>query len=245
MQEKAEKRWEWTRVCVLGCALFLLLALPRDTSTQSGSGEINRKKTLLVGTWQKREITYLFEDEVTLSVTRLGGGPSGYIRSRYTWAALGMHDCFTFRKDPADSLSQQVVLVGEVADSTAVLALGTPFVRSGTGSGLTGTWNHVEHLIRIEWTIGQDTVEYRKMVFNADAGRETVVEEYRGTWRRAEGRYEPGSFTVNFPENGQAIVLPMVYRDLMYLFDLSPGKSLFTRGKGKPDERLTKNSRRT
>jgi hypothetical protein len=86
-------------------------------------------------------------------------------------------------------------------------------------------------------------VEYRKTVFDFATGREAVVEEYRGVWKRAEGRYEPGSCEVTFGESGQSIVLPLVYRDMMYLFDLSPGKSLFIRGKAKPPAgaRLTRN----
>jgi hypothetical protein len=238
---------EMKRAFILACALFILLALASALFTQPDPENTNRKKGFLIGTWQKRGVTYVFEDAATLSVTRLGGGKSGFIRCPYTWFALGMHECISFQKDPADNLSLQVILVGEVTDSTAVLALGTPFIRSGPGGGLTGTWKHAEHLTRIEWTFGLDTVEYRKIVFDLSTGRETTVEEYQGQWRLAEKKYEPGSYEVTFGENKRATVLPIVYRDVMYLFDLSPGKSFFKRVKGKPlkDERLTRNDQKT
>lgn len=243
MQGTAEKRTGWRRARILPCALFILLLLTSGPSAQTGPGYTTRKKERLVGAWNQRGLTYTFEDATTLNVTRLDGGPGGYIRGQYTWFTLGIHDCISFRKDPADSLSLQVVLIGEVTDSTAVLALGAPFVRSVPGRGLQGTWNHTENLTRIEWSFGSDTVEYRKTVFDFATGREAVVEEYRGVWKRAEGRYEPGSCEVTFGESGQSIVLPLVYRDMMYLFDLSPGKSLFIRGKAKPPAgaRLTRN----
>lgn len=242
MKNRTERENGWKRACVLICAFFLLAGISSGLSAQHSPEDSTKKRERLTGEWNKSGLSYTFEDTAALTVTRLEGRPGEQIRGPYAWFTLGTHDCFSFRKNPADSLSLHVVLVGEVTDSTAVLALGVPFVRSGTGFGLQGTWNHAETLTRIEWAFGDSTVIYRKFAFDILTGREAIAEEHRGTWKRAGTGYEPGSCEVMFGGNDRAVVLPMVYRDMMYLFDLSPGKSLFIRGRSKPPtgERLTK-----
>jgi hypothetical protein len=242
MQRRTPTETRRKRASVFLLAWFVLAVMPAGFSAQPGYETPAAKKALLVGTWTKRGLTYAFEDTVSLSLSRRESGPERTIRGSYSWLSLGTHTCISFLKNPSDSLSQQVVLVGEMNDSTAVLAIGMPFVRSGTGSGLTGTWNHAEIMTRIEWTFGANTVEYRKFAVDVSTGHETVAEEHKGTWSHAGTGAEPGSYEIAFGGNDRAVVLPMVYRDMMYLFDLSSGKSLFAREKAAPPagERLTR-----
>ena len=198
-------------------------------NTQSSSDGGREKHSRIIGTWTKRGLIYRFDADSTLTITKLGGGPSGYLHTPFRWFSMGTHDCITFRRDPSDSLSLEVFLVGTVTDTTAVLALGTPFIRSGEGRGVPGTWKHMDHFTKIEWIFSPETVSYRKSKFAIDTGNETTVEEYSGTWARADGRREPGTFVLSFGGGSRVFVLPIVHRDMMYLFDVSPGKSVFTR----------------
>jgi hypothetical protein len=218
-------------LCVL-CALFLFSG---STSTQQGPGDVNSKKSLLIGTWIQGGLSYTFEDTSMLSVIGPSGGLAESIRTPYRWMKLGVHDCIVFQSNPPDSLSLQVVLVGEVGETEAVLALGVPFAREGKGTGLLGTWCHAERQTCMRWTIGPEDALYSESVCDIAEGSEKMIERHRGKWLNAPEYAEPGSFILDFGKIGQATVLPVVYLDMMYLFDLSKGKSLFTRMKHTAD----------
>ncbi len=228
------------RAAITAAVFFAITAA--GITTLSPTGDTSAKKSQIIGTWTKRGFTYRFDADSTVTVTKIGGGPSGYLRSPYRWFNMGTHDCVSFRRDPSDSLSLEVLLVGNVTDSTAVLALGTPFVRSGEGHGIPGSWKHMDHFTKIEWIFSPETVSYRKSMFSIDTGYERTVEEYSGPWTRAEGNREPGTFILAFGGGSRTFVLPIVHRDMMYLFDVSPGKSVFMRARPvlQPDTLSTK-----
>jgi copper chaperone CopZ len=136
------------------------------------------------------------------------------------------------KKTATIELSKEIndeVLIGAVTDSRAVIALGTPFLRTERGRGVPGTWKHLDRLSRMEWKFGPDTAEYRRTRLNLKTGEEELAESRAGTYRAASEKYEDGSFLLSFRDGSQAVVLPIVYRNLMYLFDLTPAKSLFSR----------------
>lgn len=194
---------------------------------QSPGVEIT-KRDLLMGTWKGGGCAYRIDPDGTMRIQRIGA-PADTLRTRYAWFRMGNHDCITMHREDGDSLSLQVLLIGEVTDSRAVIALGSPFLRVETGKGITGTWKHLEHLSRMEWKLGPGTVEYRRTVVNPKTGEEQPAESRKGTFIPASGKYEDGSLQLSFDDGARAVVLPIVYRNLMYLFDLSPGKSLFSR----------------
>lgn len=215
------------RALAIAAAMLVCTAAGINTqSTQVGGQE---KKIALIGTWTKRGLTYRFDADSTLTIMKPGGGPSRYLRTSYRWFSMGTHNCIMFRRDPTDSLSTEVLLVGAVTDTSAVLALGTPFVRSGEGRGLPGSWKHMDPFTRIEWVFSPETVSYRKSKIAIDTGLESTIEEYSGTWERADAKREPGTFAISFGGGSRTFVLPVVHRNIMYLFDVGPGKSVFTR----------------
>jgi hypothetical protein len=154
--------------------------------------------------------------------------PGQVVNGSYSWFRLGEHDCIAFRKAIPGENDLEILLMGEMSDSTAIIALGTPFVRADSSRGLSGLWKHMEQCERMEWRFGPDTAEYRNTVFEPLTGTERMREERAGTLVKGEDN-EPGSFTVHFRDGKRATILPIIYRDIMYLFDLSPGKSYFVR----------------
>ncbi|MHB9030252.1 MAG: hypothetical protein ACYC9O_15910 [Candidatus Latescibacterota bacterium] len=209
--------------------LFLLMvfAAAPDISVQTWSSGSLEKQRLLPGVWHRRGFVYTFADSAAVQVRRTDV-PGQTVYGRYSWFRMGEHDCIIFRKGNAGENALEVILIGEISDSTAVIALGTPFVRADSSRGLTGLWKHLDRFERMEWRFGSDNAEYRKTVVEPLTGQERVVEERAGALVKGEDS-EPGNFTVSFRDGKRATVLPVIYRDMMYLFDLSPGKSYFVR----------------
>jgi hypothetical protein len=206
--------------------LFIFSALP-PVSPQTGNFVSPDKQKLLPGVWQRRGFVYTFADSVTVQIRRKD--ISGQMVSgSYSWFRLGEHDCIAFRKTKAEKKNLEIILVGEISDSTAVIALGTPFVRADSSRGLTGLWKHLDSCERMEWRFGPDTAEYRKTVYEPLTGKERVMEERTGVLLRG-GDSGRGTISIHFRDGKRAAVLPVIYRDMMYLFDLSPGKSYFVR----------------
>lgn len=211
------------------CLILLIPTIVPGTATEPASVAFDAKRNLLAGTWKGGVCTYSFEAGDVLRVLRNDCASSDSLRCRYSWFRMGSHDCIALQPDEADNLSLQVLLIGETTESIAVIALGTPFVRIEGGEGINGIWKHMEPFTRVEWKLGVDTVEYRYTFIDPVTGREQVREVRNGVYRRANDRYEEGSLEVVFRDGNRAVVLPVVYKDMMYLFDLSPAKSLFGR----------------
>ena len=147
-------------IALLAAGLVFFLSV-EILSTQSTGDDASGKKILLPGMWLKHGFAYHFEDDGTVTALNLGAPPS-QIRSPYSWITMGSHSCIAFRKNPADSLSIEVLLVGEMTDSTAVLALGTPFVRAAGGI--------VGELEQVEVVFGVVHDEQRGLFVRADLG---------------------------------------------------------------------------
>lgn len=202
--------------------------LPASAPSPPPSGTAMSKRNLLAGTWRGGGCTYRIDSDGMVRIQRIGV-PGDSLRGRYAWFRMGDHDCISMQRENGDSLSLQVMLIGEVTDSRAVIALGTPFMRMERGKGIPGPWKHVDRLSRMEWKFGSETVEYRRTRINLQTGEEQVLESRAGSYHGANENYEDGSFQLSFQDGSGAVVLPIVYRNLMYLFDLTPVKSLFTR----------------
>ncbi len=196
--------------------------------TEPSPGEATPKHELLTGTWSGGGCTYRIDPGGMLWIQRIGA-PSDTLRGRYSWFRMGKHDCISMQREGGDILSLQVLLIGEVTESRAVIALGTPFMRAEKGKGIPGVWQHLDRLSRMEWKFGAETAEYRRTIYSPRPGGEQRVESRTGVYREASGKYEEGSFQLSFEDGSRAVILPIVYRNLMYVFDLSPAKSLFSR----------------
>jgi hypothetical protein len=200
--------------------------------SQSGIESTAKKKNALLGNWRLSDFYYTFEDTVTMRAVKSDVKVHLSNRYRYRWIKMGMHDSILFEKDASDSLSAHILLIGEVTDSTAVLSLGAPFIRRDAGENLFGNWRYTQNLTRMEWTFYADSLEYRETVLDLSTGYERIIESSRGSYRRnTDSEAEAGSCAVVFQNGKRAVILPIVYKNLMYLFDLSPRKSFFVRVK--------------
>ncbi len=79
----------------------------------------------------------------------------------------------------------------------------------------------------VQWNIGEATIDYSQVVLDLSTGEFKTVEERQGTYIRANRRYDAGRFYIDFQDGKKAVVLPIIYKDIMYMFDLSPRNSLF------------------
>ncbi len=200
--------------------------------SQTGIEITAQKKTSLIGNWQLSNFYYVFDDSVTMRAVKSDGKVLLSNRYRSRWLKMGTHDCILFEKDASDSLSASILLVGGVTDSTAVLSLGAPFIRKDAGANLFGVWRYTRNLTRIEWTFDPDSLEYRETVLDLSTGYERIIESSRGSYHlNTDSQAEAGSCAVVFQNGKSAVILPIVYKNLMYIFDLSPRKSLFVRVK--------------
>ncbi len=203
----------------------------RENFTQTGAPPAHVKRQLLPGAWHRRGFSYMFADSGIFEARRTGS-PDQSLKGEYVWFRLGGHDCIAFRnKRPGDDFLE-IFLIGRVTDSSAIIALGTPFIRADSSRGLAGLWKHQASHCRIEWRFGPGTASYRKTEFDSLSGSERITEERSGSYSKSDDP-EPGSFTVLFDDGNLSSVLPVVHRDMMCLFDLSPAKSLFSRGMDK------------
>jgi len=209
-------------------AILCVFLSARENFTETVASQSLMKRSLMPGVWHRQGFSYMFADTGVFEA-RSAGSDDQSLKGEYAWFRLGGHDCIAFRnKRPGDDIFE-VFLIGRVTDSSAIIALGTPFVRADSSRGLAGLWKHPASRGRIDWRFGPGTVSYRKTEFEPLSGRERVREERSGSYSKSDDP-EPGSFTVFFDDGNQSSVLPIVHRDMMYLFDLSPSKSLFSRG---------------
>jgi hypothetical protein len=214
---------------VLFTFVFFFLVCAPAIFSQSGENT-NQKKKSLPGTWKLHDFTYVFESSGAMKAGKRDGKVQLSNQYHYRWIKMGMHDCLIFEKDSADSLSAHIMLVGEVTDSTAVLSLAAPFIRKDPGENLCGSWKYAQNMTRIEWTFGPDSLEYRETLLDLFTGYERIIESSRGSYSNlSDSSTEAGSYEVTFQNGKSAVILPVVYKNLMYLFDLSRRKSFFVR----------------
>ncbi|MFC1528341.1 hypothetical protein ACFL5B_00375, partial [Candidatus Latescibacterota bacterium] len=152
---------------------------------------------------------------------------------KYTYEKLGLFSLIRFGKDLSDSTDFNFLFVDEVTDSTAIFAYGTPFVRADSSSGLFGTWKYVKDLKTISITIRANTIDYRETRMDYKTGIINTIEERQGRLEVRKGRFR-GQFTIHFSDNTTSTVVPLLYNNIMYLYDISPRKSMFLRAKQTP-----------
>ena len=216
-------------------AIFLFISTTvilsgiKAPGTPETPGEI---KDAIIGSWIHRDFYYVFQDSV-LTAIKIEGEPKGYKTFRYTMESLGAHVLFRYGKDLIDSTDNDFLLVNDVTDSTAVFAIATPFVRADSSRSLTGTWKYVKNLNAIVLTIGTGTIDYFELYPDKITGQTQTAVELHGKYRPGKGKYT-GRLYINFDDGTKTTLFPVIFGDLMYLFDLGPRKSMFLKTEKAP-----------
>lgn len=186
----------------------------------------------ILGGWVNDGEYYAFSPDSTMRrvVTRARALSYGMYRFEPVPAADGAAtSLYRIGRDlsAADGISYLFYKVQN--DTTAIIARGMSFVRADSGDGLRGTWVHMEEFTVFTWQFGTEMVTYRQEDLDLSTGALTTVENRSGTYRIGRRSADTGWFYLDFPGSPQVIVFPMVYRDAMVLFDLTPYRSVYVR----------------
>ena len=201
----------------------------------AGAEVVSIEESGIAGSWvNNHEFYYSFDDQGVMKIANLVSAPAYYNSFRFEVMFMGGNEFVRYGKDLADSTSVAYLLIDDVEDSTAVLAYGKPFVRDGAGEGLYGTWKHVGDVTVVQWIIGPETIVYRDAEFDFGAGGLVVTEEHTGTYVRRKRGGNAGRFNIRFDNGMKATVMPIMYDDVLYMFDLNPSWSQFTSAENAP-----------
>jgi len=211
-----------------------LMATVFSGMTVFGVPEIDTHEALL-GAWEHRGFYYVIQDS-TLTAIQMQGEPKGYKSFSYRLEEMGTINIIRYGRDLEDTSDNELLVVTSVTDSTAVIAYPTYFVRADSGKGFLGNWKHVENLNAILLNVGAGSIDYREITLDRISGNTRTVTQKRGFYR---GNYGPqtGQFTVSYDDGSRANLLPIVFDNIMYLYDLSPRKSMFIKSKKVPSFR--------
>ncbi|MCD6307547.1 MAG: hypothetical protein J7M24_00980 [Candidatus Latescibacteria bacterium] len=221
------------RRCII-LALFLFVPAVFGARVL-GVPETDFTRNTIIGAWVHKGFYYVFQDSVMTAV-KTEGEPKGYKSFKYTIDRMDGYNFVRYGSDLSDSSGNNLLLVEDVSDSTAVLAFPTTFVRADSGAGLLGMWKHVVDLTAVEIVFQPGTLLYRQYTFDRTAGADSTIESKTGRIRAGIGKYF-GRFYITFDDGTKTTILPVIFGDLMYLYDLSPRKSLFIRTEHAPSFR--------
>lgn len=216
-------------VSVLACVVVSILVAQ---NRQTASAPIDHA---IVGGWERRGFYYVFDSTGVMKAVKIYGDPIGFKLLTYSIIKMGVNEFIEYGGDK-NSTSLNMLLINDVRDSTAIISYGTPFVRADSSDGMLGTWKRVEGFTTMIWTIGPQDIRYLETVYDITTGGTKIIENRAGTYTREpeEMSYNAkalsgGRYHIRFDDGIKATVLPIIYKKLMYLFDLSPAKALFKR----------------
>lgn len=211
---------------------ILLLNVIICFSTSADIKEVDKNK--IVGAWVNNNFYYTFDNQGIMKASKIDSEPISYNTYRYEIIAMGDHEFIRFGRNLSDSASLKLLLVSNVTDSTAMFAYGMTFVKADSIKGLKGSWKHVGNLSLIHWNIDTDTIDYSQVVLDLNTGELITVEEHYGTYIRGVGKGEAGRLFIDFEGGKKAVVVPIFYKDIMYMFDLNPRRTIFTLAESAP-----------
>lgn len=190
------------------------------------------EKTSLSGTWINHRAKIIFDhgDTLRINLKLLPSKNGVFFYKSYPIAGMELI------KYPADSVvvsGQQLLLVADKTDSTAIISYGVPFVRLSGEKGVFGTWKNVRDLSEIRWDIGLDFIEYNETALDVKTGFQIIKEKHRGTYTVGEANNQ-GKFYINFEDGVDAVIFPIVFSKIMYIFDITPRRALFSAQKEIP-----------
>lgn len=229
---------------------ILLLTLTLAYAAASGDITVtpDSVRSALTGNWRHFDVTYEFAPDGVMTMHLERDGDTRSRRFNYRLFRMGINDFCEYRDHGRGAQGQGLLFIDEISDTSAVIAIGTPFLKTDETSGMLGTWKNVNMYRTLTLTLNPENMSYRETVFDPVTKTDTVVEQRSGTYYRMKGTTDDegvmlsgGRYIVHFADGSFATLLPVVHNDRMYLFDLSPQKSVFERvppsGKssGQPD----------
>ncbi len=199
-------------------------------------GETELTREAIIGSWVHKGFYYVFRDSVMTAIST-GGEARGYRQFRYDMQRMDGFNFIRYGKELDGSSGTGLLYVDDVTDSTAVLAFPTTFVRADTTShGLLGTWRYVNDLNAVDVIFDPGRITYRYYTIDRTTGAETMIESRNGRIRPGKGK-QHYRFHVTFDDETSTTLLPVLFEDLLYLYDLSPRKSVFIRTDSAPSFR--------
>ena len=201
-------------------------------STSADIKEVDKNK--IVGSWVNNDFYYTFDSQGIMKVTKIDSEPISYNTYRYEIIAMGNHEFIRYGENLSDSTSVKFLYVNDVTDSLAVFGYSLAFVKADSTKGLKGSWKHIDNLSSIYWNIDNNTIEYLHAALDFKKGELITVEEHQGTYTRGVGRHEAGRFYIDFQDGKKTVVIPIFYKDIMYMFDLNPARSTFIMAESAP-----------
>ncbi|MFC1692408.1 hypothetical protein ACFL1R_02760 [Candidatus Latescibacterota bacterium] len=186
----------------------------------------DEKIEAMYGTWIHRDLHYVFEDTGKMKIIKVKGEPKGYKTFEYSWQRIENYDFIYYGESLSENGNLNFLLIDDVSDSSAVLSVGTSFVRADSSKGFPGTWKHIKDFTTILLNIEFRTITYNETIFDVETGNTIKSEERTGQFDMGKGR-NSGQIYIRFQDVTEVKVVPVLLEDIMYLFDLNPGKSFF------------------
>ena len=180
------------------------------------------------GVWVNDDFYYSFDKNGVMKAIKTGSDPQMYSTYQYEMIAMRNYELIRYGKNLTESDYINFLLVNDLEDSTAQIAYGMPFVRADSSKGLQGTWEHLENLTRLTWHIDLRTIEYSQSILDTKTGTFQTVEEHRGVYTTSRKRKELGIYFITFEDGLRARIMPIIFQDVLYIFDLNPKRSQFT-----------------
>lgn len=213
--------------------LSVLLILLSNIQEQDRFGVTEETNKPIIGTWVQRDFYYVFDNAGVMKAIKVKEEPKGFMMFKYSLFHTENYDFIKYGKNLSDDTNLDFLLVKDVTDTTALFAAGTLFVRTDSSTALRGSWKYVKNFKTILLDIGVDTIDYRETLYNINTLTTITQEERHGHYTT---RYvdEPGLFFISFNDGTETEVLPILFGDIMYLFDLSPRRCIFHRTETAP-----------
>ncbi|MCE5249974.1 hypothetical protein LLG96_07110 [bacterium] len=216
-------------IYILGTAAAALISA-QDT------GKTPDKAHAIIGSWERRGFYYTFDDSASMRSVRIVSDPIGYREYRYSTFNIQVNTFIEFRENGSEKKERNFLLLDDVTDTTAVIAFGTPFIRADSSKGLTGAWKRIEDMKTMLWTIRGDSVYFMVSMYDPDSRKYVTLENRSGSFVREPQSINVytkaesgGRFHVHYDNGRSGLLLPVIYDDVLYVFDLTPGKADFVR----------------
>ena len=187
----------------------------------------------VIGTWVQRDFCYVFDNAGNMKAFKLKDEPKGYMMFKYSLVHTENHDFIKYGKKLIDRAHLELLLVKDVTDSTVLFSVGTPFVRTDSSTTLRGRWKHVKDFKTILLDVGVKTIDYHEMLYDVNSATTIIQEERHGHYTTGKGN-ESGLFFISFNDGTETEIHPILFGDIMYLFDLSSRKCMFYRTETAP-----------
>jgi len=215
---------------------FLIPVLVSVIAAQEQNRASVDKEHAITGSWERRGLYYTFNADGTMRAVKIAGEPIGYKEYGFSTFKMGINEFIKFWGIGTDEKAAKILLLDAFTDTTAVIAFGTTFLRENSHVGLLGTWRRVENLKTMIFTILPDSVYYVETVYDTGTSTVKIIENRSGQYTREKlkinvyaGSESGGRFHVRFDNGIVETLLPVMYDDIMYVFDLTPGKADFVR----------------